>query len=698
MILFSRLSFRLKLIALLTTTTALALLLAWTLIIMTDYASMKRQVAIAARTQADIVGQNTTAAIAFGDAEAARGALESLRSVPEILAASIRTPDGETLASFGAGDHDLPLAEFDADGHFFDGRTMHVSRVIRHEGDVIGRIIVVHDLNGEHRLLARKSMLVLGVLVGSLFISTMFAMHLQRSITRPVHELSKTARRVSEDGDYSVRAARTSDDELGRLVTAFNSMLGQIQERDDALEAARSDLEARVSARTRDLVDANEVLQKEIRERRRAEIQLREAQTLMTACIEQSPAGIVIADAPDVDIRIVNAAALRIAGVETDLVVGAEAERHPELWRVVRPDGSACDTEELPLTRAVRYGETSGVSELILRRADGDDRWITAQAAPVRDDSGHITAGVVVFTDITEQRQVLQERMDMQKQLVETSRLAGMAEVATGVLHNVGNILNSVNVSATLVIDRMRESSLEDVRRIADLLNEHRGDLAGFIASDERGSLIPEFLDQLATHCSNERTESLSELTSLVSRIEHIKEIVSMQQSYSKISGAVEKVSLVELIKDAIRINEAGFARHGVEVVCELGDDAAEANTDRHKVLQILVNLLNNAKYALESRPSGERRLRIALRRDSDARCAFIIEVADNGMGITQENLTKIFTHGFTTRKHGHGFGLHSGALSAQILGGELSATSDGPGRGATFTLTLPRHTPREAT
>jgi len=110
--------------------------------------------------------------------------------------------------------------------------------------------------------------------------------------------------------------------------------------------------------------------------------------------------------------------------------------------------------------------------------------------------------------------------------------------------------------------------------------------------------------------------------------------------------------------------------------------------TDKHKVLMILVNLISNAKYALDSAPVGQRCL--TLRLEAPAADRVRIEVRDNGMGIEPELLTRIFQHGFTTRDEGHGFGLHSSALAAQELGGMLTAHSEGPGRGATFTLELP--------
>ena len=109
---------------------------------------------------------------------------------------------------------------------------------------------------------------------------------------------------------------------------------------------------------------------------------------------------------------------------------------------------------------------------------------------------------------------------------------------------------------------------------------------------------------------------------------------------------------------------------------------------DKHKVLQILVNLMRNAKYAMDELGPPEKCLTVSIRRREPGRV--VVCVRDNGIGISAENLTRIFNHGFTTKRDGHGFGLHSGLQAARELGGRLCATSDGIGRGATFCLELP--------
>jgi signal transduction histidine kinase len=175
-------------------------------------------------------------------------------------------------------------------------------------------------------------------------------------------------------------------------------------------------------------------------------------------------------------------------------------------------------------------------------------------------------------------------------------------------------------------------------------------------------------------------------LESLRRNIEHITEIVAMQQTYARVSGVSESVDLSELIEDALRMNNAALVRHGIELVRQL-EQTPPVTTDRHKVLQILVNLIRNAKYACDDSRRPEKQIRLQLESSNNR---VRISVIDNGIGIPAENFARIFNHGFTTRKEGHGFGLHSAANAARELGGSLIARSDGHEKGACFTLELP--------
>jgi signal transduction histidine kinase len=160
-----------------------------------------------------------------------------------------------------------------------------------------------------------------------------------------------------------------------------------------------------------------------------------------------------------------------------------------------------------------------------------------------------------------------------------------------------------------------------------------------------------------------------------------------MQQSYARVAGVIEKVNLPGLVEDALQINAAALDRHAVTVIRRF-EDVPPLMIDKHKVLQIMINLIRNAKYALDEVSRSEKQITITVAK-TGVDCA-MVRVEDNGIGIPAENLTRIFSHGFTTRPNGHGFGLHLGALNAREMGGSLSAASEGTNRGATFTLILP--------
>jgi signal transduction histidine kinase len=291
-------------------------------------------------------------------------------------------------------------------------------------------------------------------------------------------------------------------------------------------------------------------------------------------------------------------------------------------------------------------------------------------------------------------REEIEERKRMEakvegthKELMVASRQAGMAEIATSVLHNVGNVLNSVNVSADLVTGQIRRSKVGNVGLLAALMVEHAGDLSNFLTRDTKGQQLPKYLTELANHLVIERELVVKELQSLTKNVEHIKDIVAMQQNYATVMSVTETVKITDLVEDAIRMNAGALERHNVQLVREYASELPEITVDKHKVLQILINLVRNAKYACDESNRTDKRITIRVVK-TDNRIG--ISVIDNGMGILRENLTRIFNFGFTTRKNGHGFGLHSGALAAKEMMGSLVVHSDGPGTGAAFTLELP--------
>jgi signal transduction histidine kinase len=281
---------------------------------------------------------------------------------------------------------------------------------------------------------------------------------------------------------------------------------------------------------------------------------------------------------------------------------------------------------------------------------------------------------------------------DMQNELLSVSRMAGMAEIATGVLHNVGNVLNSLNVSVSMISDQVRSSRIAGLTRSIELVASFPGGLPAFLETD-KGKVLPTYLTSVSRRLSEENAKVLEELGSIDRHVNHIKTIVATQQSYARRSGIIEPVPISSLIDDALRMGESSFAKHGIEVIKDY-PSTLTLMTDRHKILQIMINLISNARHALKAHreavagalPAPQQL--IVRVRQVDGIVA--IDVADNGVGIPAGNLDKIFQHGFTTKQGGHGFGLHASANAARELGGSLRVASGGEGRGATFTIELP--------
>jgi signal transduction histidine kinase len=482
-------------------------------------------------TLADIVDDNTAAALDFNDVKSAEETLSALQADPSIIGACVYTKDGVVFAKYDRPNDNLIFTPpaVRPEGHAFNGQRLVLTRLIVHKGETVGTVYLESDMSALTARLIHYAGIVGLVFVVSLLVAFALSSWLQRVVSDPILNLAQVARTVAQDKQYSLRAKKQSNDEIGQLVDGFNEMLVQIQARDTALQTARDNLEKRVEERTREL--------------------------------EQ-----------------------------------------------------------------------------------------------------------------------------IHKQLMEASRRGGMAEIATNVLHNVGNVLNSVNVSAGLIVESVKKSRASSLTKVAVLLQEHAHDLGVFITNDAQGKHLPAYLAQLAEHLVADQKAIIGELDSLRRNVEHIKEIVAMQQSYATFGGVKEEINVITLVEDSLRINEGTLRRHSVEVVREF-ENVAPMNVEKHKILQILVNLVRNAKHACHESDRTDKRLTVRVT-DGDGRIK--ISMIDNGVGIPPENLTRIFNHGFTTRKGGHGFGLHSGALAAKEMGGSLTVQSDGRDQGATFTLELP--------
>jgi len=344
--------------------------------------------------------------------------------------------------------------------------------------------------------------------------------------------------------------------------------------------------------------------------------------------------------------------------------------------------------------------------EIKNRAKDGTDFWVDTTVVPFRREDGNGDDKeelrlLSLQIPITERKVAEAARIELDQKLREASRQAGMAEVATGVLHNVGNILNSINVSTECIRSAVDSSRVEGMVQVAALLREHDDRLPEFLTEDERGRHFPAYFAEATHHFADLKVEVLRELDELSKYVEHVKHVVRGQQTLARNHNLKESVKVRDLISDAAATLGQTFSKHQIALETDLSGSETVV-TDKHKVLQVIVNLLANACEASAQFHNGKvgagrnpRSIRVESEDTLDG--TFLIRVVDNGVGIPAEHLAQVFQHGFTTRPDGHGFGLHTCALVAKELGGALSVASDGPSTGATFTLTLPNSSAQEA-
>lgn len=291
-----------------------------------------------------------------------------------------------------------------------------------------------------------------------------------------------------------------------------------------------------------------------------------------------------------------------------------------------------------------------------------------------------------IVRDVTNRRRAQEELEEKNRQLVEASRFAGMAEIANGVLHNIGNALNSVSVATELVFKKLKRSRISKLAKVGQVLREQEEHLASYLANDPKGKQVPAYLVRLTEALQEEHSELQAKVDIVKTGADHMKEIINLQQSYAGTSGVSETMPVDDVVSVALRMSQDNLAKHQVEVIFDERSREV-ARLDKHKTIQILVNLIKNSVDAMNTPENSQRKLTLATVREGEQ---VEIRVTDSGTGISEDSLERIFQHGFTTKQTGHGFGLHSAANSAREMDGRLSAASNGVGCGATFTLELP--------
>ncbi len=596
-----------------------------------------------------------------------------------------------------------------------DQRVFHYAQPFDYSGIEWGWIHVGLSLKGYDKSVTTLYRNTIGLALGCLVLSLLISFLYSRQVVRPILRLRHLVQQIA-GGDLVVRADIDRHDELGSLAQSVNTMTDSLQRRNRILESVRFAAQQFLLTEQWEQV-ITEVLGSlgHAAEASRAYIFKNVADDAgclyMSQIYEWTAQNIVLQlsnpdlqmiphDDPNLDhwcatlaknqiiSGVVSAmtpglrSAFEAQGIRSLLVIpifvnncwwgflGLDDCVQNRVWTDAEKDSLRAATDMLGATIAQQH-----IQEALLDAKSTLEDRVEKRTRELQ-------------TQVVAKENALYELADTQCSLLEVSRAAGMAEVATGVLHNVGNVLNSVNVSSTLIIDQLRKSRSGNVTKVADLMQQHADNLPNFLSDDPRGRQIPVYLASLALTLKDEQEFLLGETKSLRDRIDHIKEVVFMQQSYGRIVGVDETVCAEKLLEDALKLNAGALERHGVSVKRHY-QKVSPIVVDKHKILQIFLNLINNAKHAC-SQVEEEKTITLSIDNPEPGRIRF--QVADNGIGIVSENLIRIFQHGFSTSKVGHGFGLHSGSLAARELGGSLNAHSDGLYTGATFTLELPCH------
>jgi len=224
----------------------------------------------------------------------------------------------------------------------------------------------------------------------------------------------------------------------------------------------------------------------------------------------------------------------------------------------------------------------------------------------------------------------------------------------------------------------------ERVEQVAALLASHRVDIATFLTEDVRGKYLPDYLLAIAQQLKDNSSGLDAALGEINRHVRLLRDIISAQQSLIPMGGSLEPTDLRDLIEVALLVQAPDFAQIEIQRMFE---DLPLVLTDRHKLLQIIVCYVSNARDAMLLGGAAPPRVVLRLYRDGDDA---VFSIQDTGLGMSEETLSHLWEFGFTTKRNGHGFGLHASVKAARDIGAVLRADSAGLAKGACFSARLP--------
>lgn len=550
-----------------------------------------------------------------------------------------------------------------------DAGVVHLEFPIERHDKLIARVIVglnKQRLTEEARVAAWQQSALIGLII--VFLSVSLYLVFRHHALRPIRALARGSERVA-GGDFATPVELYSGDELGHLSAAFNAMMQRLAltlgEKDQALHA---------------LSDLNKSLEDRVAQRT---VELERSETRMRAIFESMGEGILTLNASGYVVSM-NPAAERIFGVQSLAMKGV----HSALLLADSHTNHLCNLEFNDESKNSVFQVSSGLTPAEYQGQRFDGREFPMEMMVTAMQLGEETLRVCILRDITRRKEIESRLAAVQQQLVDAAHKSGMAEIAIGVLHNVGNILNSVMLSGEEIARMAKNSKVTGLNKANELMRSNVQDLGNFFTNNEKGKMLPQYYEKIGVALTEETQLIGSEASKLNEKLAMIKDVIATQQAYARAEVYVENVNVVAVIEDALRVQETLLRKAGVSVVRNF-QDIPSCSLHKSKFLQVLTNLIQNAKEATSENDKLNRIQEIVIATGQLESGDVFVSVSDNGCGIAAENLQRIFNHGFTTKQNGHGFGLHTSALAMTEMGGALRTHSDGLGHGSTFKLTV---------
>jgi PAS domain S-box-containing protein len=507
------------------------------------------------------------------------------------------------------------------------------------------------------------------ILAIALQIGVLLAIRITGDIVPPIHRLMEAAKNVAQ-GDLNSEVMVTSQDEIGQLGNSFNDMINDLREAAlnelkyfDELNNINHELEERVQKRTEEL-EQNE--------------------TKIRAILDNIGEGIIVLD-ENGTIESLNPAAEAIFDMEEDDAIGLNSALLVSNADI--NNASASDQYDDTINGAFKCSDSQQPIEYEGVRSDGSTFPLELVVSAMNIGDKHLR--VCIMRDVTARKETEATLADAQGQLVDAAHKSGMAEMATGVLHNIGNILNSVNLAGEEIYRVAGNSKISGLLKANDMLQQHENDMGEFLSQDARGKKLPEYFIKMGKVLNTEISNIRDESKELIAKTTMMKEVISTQQAYAKSGFHSEQLNLQELVEDALKIQESSLKKWGVKLNTHFADIPI-CTGQKSKLLQVITNLIKNAKEAMNDNDQFNRPKELNIETGMFNDSAIYLKIQDNGCGIDKEQLAKIFNHGFTTKESGHGFGLHSSANAMTEMKGSLKVDSEGVQKGACFTVTIP--------